>query len=115
MPERESTRKRHVINYGEQDTEIENDVVIVEKKKPTKQIKARGSNKNSEKPKERKGSIKSEQSNITEIKQKDMTGRIVMSVPSLLRATVVNRPSKVVKSPYMADIILEGLVTFIIS
>jgi len=33
---------------------------------------------------------------------------IVMKIPSLIRATVVNRPSKVVKSPYMADILLPG-------
>lgn len=108
MPEREPTRKRRCINYGEQDTEIQYDEVIVEKKKPRKQIKPRGSNKNSVKPKERKESIEPIKSDITAIKQTDMTGRIVMSVPSLLRATVVNRPSKVVKSPYMADIILEG-------
>ena len=38
----------------------------------------------------------------------EMGSKIVMSLPKLLRATVVNRPSKVVKSPYMADIIIEG-------
>jgi len=38
----------------------------------------------------------------------DMGSRIVMRIPSLLKASVVHRPSKVVKSPYMADILVEG-------
>ena len=54
------------------------------------------------KPKKTKKS--EEVSNITA----EMGSKIVMSLPKLLRATVVNRPSKVVKSPYMADIIIEG-------
>ena len=115
MPERASTRKRRCVNYGEQNTGIEYNEVIVEKKKPAKQIKAKASNKTSEKPKENKGSAEAIKSDKTVIKLKEMSGRIVMSVPSLLRARVVNRPSKVVKSPYMADIILEGLVNIIIS
>ena len=67
--------------------------MIKEKKKPTKQNKAKASTKTFQKPKESKGSIEPIGSNISAIKQKDMTGRIVMRVPSLLRATVVNRPS----------------------
>lgn len=33
-----------------------------------------------------------------------------MKLPKFVRATVVNRPSKVVKSPYMADIIVPGKI-----
>ena len=33
------------------------------------------------------------------------------TLPSLLRATVVNRPSKTIKSPYVADIVLEDGTT----
>ena len=31
-----------------------------------------------------------------------------MRLPNIVRATVINRPSKVVRSPYMADIIVDG-------
>ena len=33
---------------------------------------------------------------------------IIMKLPNIVRATVINRPSKVVRSPYMADIVVEG-------
>ena len=33
---------------------------------------------------------------------------VIMRLPNIVRATVINRPSKVVRSPYMADIIVEG-------
>ena len=33
---------------------------------------------------------------------------VVMRIPNFVRATVVNRPSKVIKSPYMADIMVPG-------
>ena len=33
---------------------------------------------------------------------------IVLRLPNVMRAKVVSRPSKVVKSPYMADIIVDG-------
>merc|ERR1712241_766172 len=34
---------------------------------------------------------------------------IIMRLPNIVRATVINRPSKVVRSPYMADIVVEGV------
>jgi len=37
-----------------------------------------------------------------------LPGRVVMNIPGMMKATVINRPSKVVKSPYMADIMLDG-------
>ena len=33
---------------------------------------------------------------------------MIMKLPNIVRATVINRPSKVVRSPYMADIVVEG-------
>merc|ERR1712154_506618 len=37
-----------------------------------------------------------------------MRNKLVMRLGEVVRAKVVNRPSKVVRSPYMADIIVEG-------
>ena len=42
----------------------------------------------------------------------NMRSRIVMRLQEVVRAKVVNRPSKVVRSPYMADIIVEGECQF---
>ena len=35
---------------------------------------------------------------------------VIMRLPNIVRATGINRPSKVVRSPYMADIIVEGWI-----
>jgi len=60
--------------------------------------------------KEKKNSgVKNNDSNC-DISEADMKfGNVVFKVGNFVRATVVNRPSKVIKSPYMADILVPGV------
>jgi len=132
MSLRVSSRKRSRVDYKEDDLdkEVKKFKGVNEKiKKPKKSKNPKSlsetkendlSTNNITKIKETKDTKKKKSKDIKEeprripVKPKqgkntpEMKGRVVMSLPSLLRATVVNRPSKVVKSPYMADIILEG-------
>jgi len=121
MSLRASSRKRNFVNYCDDLEKIsEQDL-----KKTTKQRKVReptkkvNKSKENEEPMQSKTKEKKKQpkpKKTKELKKSvevdheplEMSGKIVMTLPSLLRATVVNRPSKVVKSPYMADIMLEG-------
>jgi len=57
-----------------------------------------------------KKSAKGDSKNNTSLlDESDMKNNIVMRLPPFVRAVVVNRPSKEIKSPYMADITVPGV------
>lgn len=59
--------------------------------------------------KEKKSTVAKGKDRNCDIGEADMKlGNVVMKVTNFVRATVVNRPSKVIKSPYMADILVPG-------
>ena len=59
----------------------------------------------------KKGAKKRVQENGTDSKvtePKQMKKKVLFQLKDVVRATVVNRPSKTIKSPYMADIVLDS-------
>lgn len=52
--------------------------------------------------------MKETETDSKETKPKQMKKKAIFQLKDVVRATVVNRPSKTIKSPYMADIILDS-------
>lgn len=124
-------RKRNTVDYREDDDNIledsknkqrekkvkrDNGDISEHKKERTKPVKKKKNNKKEEvAPNENKIETKQKVKSKKSLNKEDviedtttMKGKVVMSIKGMVRAVVVNRPSKVVKSPYMADIIVEG-------
>ena len=81
--------------------------------KPTRQRQKRERKKASDddqepKKKDSKRNLTKKSVSSVEESESQPDCNIIMRLPNIVRATVINRPSKVVRSPYMADIIVDG-------
>ena len=94
------TRKR-AAKTTETDSEDTNNKDKNNSKKPKQKSSAKTEKQ------EKKKKTKSE-SKTTESNGSDSMKRVVLRLENVVRARVVSRPSKLVKSPYMADILIRG-------
>ena len=95
------TRKR-AAKTSETDSEDTNNKDKNNSKKPKQKSSAK--TEKQEKKKKTKSESKTTESNGSDSSMK----RVVLRLENVVRARVVSRPSKLVKSPYMADILVRG-------